>query len=300
MTINLITAKAIRNLRGFVTLSLLTLSSLFIPSLLALSGIIKISLPKVLKPFFIQRIEPLEKAFYRMNHMIIKLCIPTAIENKNPSIKLDNTKKYALICNHKSWLDIIILQTLLIDTLPPLRFFLKDSLKWIPMIGPACWALDFLFIKRYSKSEIKKDPRKKHANQLMIAKNCKTLLKRNCTLVNFVEGTRFHASKQHATSQYQQLLPPKGAGLSLLLRSMQPQIEHIIDATLLYGCKSPSLWTFCCGDIPSITLSLDKLEVQASMLGDFYKDPQFKQSFSTWLQGLWLKKDQQLIDFYQP
>ena len=39
-----------------------------------------------------------------------------------------------------------------------LKFFMKNVLIWVPVIGLAWWALDMPFLKRYTKEEIKKNP----------------------------------------------------------------------------------------------------------------------------------------------
>lgn len=50
---------------------------------------------------------------------------------------------YLVTCNHQSWADIFVLQRLLNGRIPMLKFFLKQELIWVPVIGTAWWALDF-------------------------------------------------------------------------------------------------------------------------------------------------------------
>lgn len=57
---------------------------------------------------------------------------------------------YLLICNHRSWADIVVLCVLFRKHIPMNKYFLKQQLAWVPFLGLACWALDMPFMKRYS------------------------------------------------------------------------------------------------------------------------------------------------------
>ena len=61
-------------------------------------------------------------------------------------------------CNHQSWVDIFALQHLLNRRIPLLKFFLKQQLIYVPVIGIAWWALDFPFMRRHSKAALRKHP----------------------------------------------------------------------------------------------------------------------------------------------
>ena len=61
-------------------------------------------------------------------------------------------RRYLVLSNHQSWVDIPVLQRVLNRRVPFQRFFLKDSLFWVPVLGLVWWALDFPFMKRASKS----------------------------------------------------------------------------------------------------------------------------------------------------
>ncbi len=55
---------------------------------------------------------------------------------------------YLVSSNHQSWVDILVLQRIFHGRIPFLKFFLKQELIWVPVIGLAWWALDFPFMKR--------------------------------------------------------------------------------------------------------------------------------------------------------
>ena len=66
---------------------------------------------------------------------------------------------YLVNCNHQSWVDIFVLQHLLNRRIPMLKFFLKQQLIYVPVIGLAWWALDFPFMKRHGKAAAAQAPR---------------------------------------------------------------------------------------------------------------------------------------------
>ena len=72
--------------------------------------------------------------------------------------KLDKKNWYLSLANHQSWADIFILQSITNRKIPMLKFFMKDILIWVPVIGLAWWALDMPFLKRYSEEKIKRNP----------------------------------------------------------------------------------------------------------------------------------------------
>ena len=74
---------------------------------------------------------------------------------------LDYRHSYLITSNHQSWVDILVLQYVLNRRIQPLKFFLKQALIWVPVIGLAWWALGFPFMKRYSKAYLEKHPEKK-------------------------------------------------------------------------------------------------------------------------------------------
>ena len=61
---------------------------------------------------------------------------------------LSTDKKYIVLCNHQSWSDIVILQNTLRGIVPPLKFFTKSELIWLPLLGVAFWLLGFPYVKR--------------------------------------------------------------------------------------------------------------------------------------------------------
>ena len=68
---------------------------------------------------------------------------------------------YMVNCNHQSWVDIFVLQHLFNRRIPMLKFFLKQQLIYVPVIGLAWWALDFPFMRRHSDQYLRAHPEKR-------------------------------------------------------------------------------------------------------------------------------------------
>ncbi|MFP3441738.1 1-acyl-sn-glycerol-3-phosphate acyltransferase, partial [Pantoea sp. SIMBA_133] len=66
---------------------------------------------------------------------------------------------WLVISNHRSWTDIFILFMALHRRIPMPRFFLKHQLIWIPIVGLAFWALEFPFMRRFSREQLAKNPK---------------------------------------------------------------------------------------------------------------------------------------------
>ena len=79
---------------------------------------------------------------------------------------------YLVICNHQTWADILLLQTFLLDEIPPLKFFTKSQLIWIPFVGIAMYVLGFPYVKRVSREQIRANPTLRHVDRDSVFKAC--------------------------------------------------------------------------------------------------------------------------------
>ncbi|MFT6977024.1 MAG: 1-acyl-sn-glycerol-3-phosphate acyltransferase, partial [Shewanella psychromarinicola] len=114
---------------------------------------------------------------------------------------------YMVIANHQSWVDILILQRVFNRNIPFLKFFLKQELIFVPVLGLAWWALDFPFMRRYSTSQLRKNPKLKGKDIEITRKACEKFKTKPVSIMNFVEGTRFSVAKHDKqNSAFQHLL----------------------------------------------------------------------------------------------
>jgi 1-acyl-sn-glycerol-3-phosphate acyltransferase len=136
-------------------------------------------------------------------------------------VPLEPGKNYLLICNHQSWADIVVLFDLLHARAPFPRFFLKWELIYVPIIGLACWAMDFPFMRRHGKSALQTKPELRNQDLETTRRACALYKTEPVTVINFLEGTRFTEAKRiERKSPYRHLLRPKAAGISFTLNAM--------------------------------------------------------------------------------
>lgn len=209
--------------------------------------------------------------------------------------ELKRSQWYLVLSNHQSWVDILVLQRVFNRRIPLLKFFIKKELIWFPILGQAWWVLDFPFVKRYSKSHLRKYPHLK-GKDLEITRNaCQKFKTLPVSVMNFVEGTRFTKTKhRRQQSPYANLLRTKAGGIALVLDVMGEQIHSVLDVTIAYPQGEKSFWSFLCGNIPEIKVIVNTLPIKGELLGDYINDPDHKQRFQAWLNQLWKEKDQRI------
>lgn len=205
-----------------------------------------------------------------------------------------------IISNHLSWADIVMLIVLYRGRIPITKFFLKHSLIYIPIIGQVCFALGMPFLRRYTRSEILKNPKLKTKDLDATRKACLSVIEHPTTLVNFVEGTRFTKAKAKAQkSPYQNLMPPKAASLAVALGIIGPKLDCILNTTLQYP-KNDGGKVFIDllkGRLHEVIARVEVIPaetIQNELTGDYMTDKQFKRRFTQKLRELWQAKDEQI------
>jgi 1-acyl-sn-glycerol-3-phosphate acyltransferase len=205
---------------------------------------------------------------------------------------LERSEWYLVLANHQSWVDILVLQRIFHRKIPFLKFFIKKELLWFPVLGQAWWAMDFPFVKRYSKSYLQKKPHLKGKDLEITRKACQKFKKIPVSIMNFVEGTRFTNEKhRRQQSPYSRLLKPKAGGTALVLSAMGEQINRILDVTIVYPDGVTSFWAFICGKIRKIEVHVRSLPVSPELLGDYANDRHFRAGLQRWLNNIWAEKN---------
>jgi 1-acyl-sn-glycerol-3-phosphate acyltransferase len=220
------------------------------------------------------------------NHLVYRLMYPINWEIDVRGT-LDPQRSYLLIGNHQSWIDILLVFDQFTRRTPPVCFFLKRELLWMPVIGWACWAMDFPFMRRSGM-----------AGDLETTRRfCERFRDHPVTVVNFAEGTRFSEEKRLSKrSPYRHLLRPKTAGIAYTLDAMGDQFAGVIDVTIAYrASRHPPLWSFLIGEQTDLAITIDVLPVPQELIGgDYATDRAFRERFQTWLNGMWQRKDARL------
>ena len=282
--------------KGIIAFVLLVLNTLFWCSLLFALALIKLALPfEVIR----QRIDPalntIATAWIACNSGWMRLTQNTTWDVHGVDA-LPYQGWYLVNCNHQSWVDIFVLQHVLNRRIPLLKFFLKQQLIYVPVIGLAWWALDFPFMKRHDKAALRKNPQLRAQDRETTRRACEKFARVPTSVMNFAEGTRFTAAKHRGqSSPYRHLLKPKAGALALALNAMGTQFHSMVDVTIVYPDGAPTFWEFLCGKTPRVILHARQLAIPPEFCtGDYEGDSEFRGQFHRWLAGIWEEKDQQI------
>jgi 1-acyl-sn-glycerol-3-phosphate acyltransferase len=203
---------------------------------------------------------------------------------------------YMVNCNHQSWVDIFVLQHLLNRRIPLLKFFLKQQLIFVPIMGFAWWALDFPFMRRHSDGFLRRHPEKRFDDLEATRRACAKFALVPTSLMNFAEGTRFSAEKHRSQrSPYRHLLKPRAGALALSLAVLGEKFHSFVDVTIVYPDGAPTFWQFLCGRMTRVIVRVRRLAIpQELQAGAYATDPRFRKTMQAWLQALWRDKDRQI------
>ncbi len=208
---------------------------------------------------------------------------------------------YLVTCNHQSWADILVVQKVLRRKIPMLKFFLKQQLIWVPVIGVAWWALDFPFMKRYTAEQIRKNPALKGKDLETTRKACEKFKFTPVAVFNFLEGTRFTEQKHEAQqSPYRYLLKPKAGGAGFVLGAMGEQMHTLLNITIHYPDKDFGFWSLLSGRIKRVIVRVETLPIPPELLNrDYLQDEEFRLQVQQWVGELWQRKDEQLAALHK-
>lgn len=200
---------------------------------------------------------------------------------------------YLVLANHQSWVDIPVLQKVFNRRIPLLRFFLKQQLFWVPLLGLAWWALDFPFMRRYSRAQLARRPELAGRDIAATRRACARFADIPVAIMNFVEGTRFTPGK-HArqASPYRHLLRPKAGGAAFVIDAMGTGLHAVLDVTLVYPGGAPSLADLFADRVAEVHVHVRELPIPAELArGDYQGDADYRARFQDWITTLWQAKD---------
>jgi 1-acyl-sn-glycerol-3-phosphate acyltransferase len=259
-------------------------------------GLLKLYPNQKWKVFCTKIVDQIAALWCATNSTYVDKINPVALEITGMK-QLNPKDWYLVVANHQSWLDIVILQRLFTRKIPVLKFFIKDQLKWVPLLGFSWWAMGCPFMKRYSPAYLAKNPHKK-GNDLKATKKALTLFKETpATLMSFIEGTRFTSDKKsQQNSPYQHLLKPKAGGVSFVIDAMNQQISQLLDVTIVYPHGQHSLWNFLCCEIDSIKIHVRKIPIPPQFLESSLEDEENQIEFRQWLNHQWAEKDRLIAE----
>ncbi|MEM6638637.1 MAG: acyltransferase [Pseudomonadota bacterium] len=203
---------------------------------------------------------------------------------------------YLIGTNHVSWVDVMALQRALNRRIPFLRFFVKQQLIWVPLLGLAWWAMELPFMRRHSRAEIDANPSLRLDDVEATKRACRPFRDRPTAIINFLEGTRFTPAKQSAqSSPYQHLLKPKAGGIAYALEAIGAKMNTFLDVTLVYPAGRETLWDLMTGRLRRVIIDVQRRSIPPELLsGDYGGDAEFRQRFKHWVEEIWREKDQRI------
>ena len=275
---------------------LLLLNTLILIGPMMLIALLKLVLPgKALRTACSRGVMWVAETWAEIDKLIFATLTPTVWDIRGGE-GLRRDRSYLVVSNHQSWVDIPALVQAFNRKTPYFKFFLKQELIWVPFLGLAFWALDYPFMKRYSKAYLARHPEMAGQDLEITKRACARFKDLNVTVVNYLEGTRFTAAKQaQQGSPYQHLLKPKAGALALSLHAMGEKFDSLIDVTIVYPHGRPTFWQFMCGRVPEIVMRVHRRPIPPAFChGDYSADAAFRAQIHGWLADLWAEKDAEI------
>lgn len=283
-------------LRGILTALLIGLNTAFWAALLFAIAFLKVMVPlRAWRELCTRALIAIATAWVAVNSAMFELFhrihwVVNGLE------KLVPNDWYLVTCNHQSWVDIPVVQKVLNRRAPMLKFFLKQELIWVPILGLAWWALDFPFMKRYSREQVRANPSLRGVDLDRTRRACEKYRGTPVSVFNFLEGTRFSESK-HARqeSPYTHLLKPRAGGAAFVLGALGDQLRMLLDVTLVYPQGRPRAWDLLAGHLHTIVVEVRAIPLPEAFLGgDYARDAAFRADFQAWIGELWRDKDERI------
>ena len=165
----------------------------------------------------------------------------------------------------------------------------------MPVIGLAWWALDFPFMKRHGKADLRRNPALGRQDQEAARRACEVLAGAD-QRDDLRRRHRFSEAKRDAQgAPYRHLLKPKAGGMAVALNAMGARFRSMIDVTIAYPDGAPSFWDLACGRAGAVRVRMRQLPVpQAFCEADYSRDKAFRAEFHHWLGQQWQAKDEEI------
>ena len=287
---------AVRIAVGCVAFLLFAANTVFWCSLLYVVTLLKLAVPVAAWRRLTSRLlVAIGEAWIAVNTVCLRVTQPTAYDVTGLE-GLRRDVSYLVISNHRSLVDIPVLQGVFLRRLPFLRFFLKQQLIRVPFLGLAWWALDFPFMKRHSREALEKNPALRFEDLEATRRACEKFRHAPAAILNFVEGTRFTPAK-HARggAEYRHLLSPKAGGLAFAASAMGEQLKGLVDVTIVYPHGSPTFWDAISRGLPEVVVRVRERAIPVAWFtGDYADDAAFREGVQAWVRTLFREKDEEI------
>jgi 1-acyl-sn-glycerol-3-phosphate acyltransferase len=288
-------------LRGVATLILLAANLFFWGTLVLLVGVVKFAVHMTaprsqLRTRLVLLLAAIASRWVAANSAIYDLMLPTHWDVEGIPDSVHAGGHYLIVSNHVSWVDILVLQRVFHGRAAFLRFFMKQQLIWMPIVGQACWILDFPFMKRYTPEYLLAHPEKRGTDLATTRRACQRYRFFAVAMINFLEGTRFSEAKRIAQqSPYRHLLRPRMGGIAFVLASFGDQLDEFIDVTLAYPGGETTMWQFVTGRLERISVRAQALAIPTEFCDAAITEAgPARERFKAWIESRWRAKDEVL------
>ncbi|MCW7487600.1 acetyltransferase [Leptospira meyeri] len=237
---------------------------------------------------------------YRISRMLYGVQFEVIGEGYK-NLKQDGS--YMIICNHQSWSDIYIIQSVLNRKIPLIRFFIKDSLKYVPILGHAWLALDFPFVKRSSREQLKKNPELATKDLENVKKVCEKFAGMPFSILNFLEGHRRtpeRVQKLLKKNPYKNLLRPHSGGISVVSTALRNSLDAFIDLTIVYPTENPSFLDLMRGKIRKLKVFVEVIPASLVPIEENEQFAPMSKKMKRWVDERWALKDDLITKEKQP
>ncbi|MCY3928105.1 MAG: acetyltransferase [Acidobacteria bacterium] len=198
-------------------------------------------------------------------------------------LTLDPARPHIVLANHRSWADILIVQSVVATSGPIVKFLCKRELLYVPIFGLIILAFDFPVLRRRSRRGSDPAHRREDDRRRVTAASA-ALLDSPAAILSFAEGTRFTEAKREALGgPYEDLLPPRAGGLAAMIEALAPGEGTIVDLTLAYS-RAVSFWEFLGGAAGPVNVRWETIPIADV-------PPERAQE---WLNDRWRRKDELL------
>jgi 1-acyl-sn-glycerol-3-phosphate acyltransferase len=285
-------------LRALATLLLLFLNLLVFGIPVVIVGIAKFAVQMTaprsrLRTRIILLSSAIAERWVAINTRIFDRMLPTHWDVAGFPEAMPPEGRYLIISNHVSSVDIFTILRVFHGKAAFVRFFLKQQLIFFPIVGQACWALEFPFMRRYSADELRRHPEKRGRDLATTRRACQRYRHIPVAILTFLEGTRFSEEKRvDQDSPYEHLLRPRVGAIAFVVASLGDQLDAMIDVTIGYPGGDVTLWHFLTGKVKTITVRARRLDVPAEFYTAEITEPgPARDRFKAWIETIWREKD---------
>ncbi|KAG0174020.1 hypothetical protein DFQ30_006348 [Apophysomyces sp. BC1015] len=205
-----------------------------------------------------------------------------------------------VISNHRSWTDFYMLHSVAIRRrmLQNCKYFVKDSIKWLPFFGWGMWLAGFIFVRR----NWLQDQEKIHATFATIKR-----LKSPAWIISYAEGSRFTPAKLAEGQAFsrergypimQNVLVPRTKGFVTCVKEFRnSHVKHIpdhqVDFTIAYRHRSTNKFQEAPNMVRVHTRALSPeydfhINVKRFAIEDLPTDDE---ALTLWLRNRYVEKD---------